>query len=292
MRVLILLIMVLSTAASAQEAKRISLQVQGHRGARARYPENTLPAFEHALSVGADVLEMDLAVTRDRKLVLSHDAFLNPELCLAPGGKRMESPIRIFSLSLDEVKKYDCGSLLNPRFPKQTLVKGTQIPTLEEVFAHVKKSKHPVAKKIEFNIETKIRADRPEDTTTPGEFAELLVTALKKNGLLRRATIQSFDFRTLKEARARDSSVRTVALIENRSIDLLKVAEELKPEAISPQWELLSAELVQKLHAAGVKVVPWTANEESAWKKLIEFRVDGIITDDPAELIRFLKRAQ
>src|SRR5580700_4513101 len=106
-----------------------AIQVHGHRGARAMRPENTIPAFEYAIGVGVDVLELDMAVTLDDVLVVSHDPLLNPEICQGP---RASIPIR--TLTLKELRQWDCGALRNPSFPKQTPVPGTRIPTLDEVF--------------------------------------------------------------------------------------------------------------------------------------------------------------
>src|SRR5437588_1347278 len=120
------------------------LLVHGHRGARAIYPENTIPAFEYAIKAGADVLEMDVAVTKDGVLVISHDPHLNPEICQGPQPNTL-----IRSLTLEQVRQYDCGLLKNPRFEKQRPVPGTRIPTLDEVLGLSSQGS------FEYNIETK-----------------------------------------------------------------------------------------------------------------------------------------
>jgi glycerophosphoryl diester phosphodiesterase len=266
-----------------------AVEVQGHRGARARFPENTLPAFRYALEQGVDVLELDLAVTKDLKLVVSHDPHLNPEICLGPDGRRLEKPILIHSLTLAELKKHDCGALKNARFAKQQPVPGTPMPTLDEVFALVKESKLPAARKVRFNIETKIRPDEPENTVGPEVFARLLVDSIKRAGMWKRSVIQSFDYRTLREARKADASAQISALSEDPESDLAAIARELKADVISPKWELMNAERVAKIRATGAKIVPWTANDADAWQKLVELKVDGIISDDPEALIAYLK---
>jgi glycerophosphoryl diester phosphodiesterase len=270
-----------------------ALEIQGHRGARSVLPENTLPAFEYALSIGVDTLELDLAVTKDQKLVVSHDPHINPVICKAPDGRAIESPgPLIFDMKLSDVKKYDCGALQNPRFPKQKPVPGTPMPTLEEVFSLVKKSRHPSAKTVQFNIETKILPDTPQYTTDPKTFARLVVESIRKSGFLARSTLQSFDYRTLEEAKILEPKLRRVTLSENPKEDLVKTTSELKPYAMSPQWEMLDLAKVKAIQALGSKVIPWTLNTEEAWAKVIAMGVDGIITDDPAELQAFLKRSQ
>ena len=268
-----------------------ALEIQGHRGARSVLPENTLPAFEYALSIGVDTLELDLAVTKDMKLVVSHDPHINPVICKSTDGKAIEAPgPLIFEMLLSDVKKYDCGALQNPRFPKQKPVPGTPMPTLEEVFALVRTSKHPAAKTVQFNIETKILPDTPTYTTDPKTFARLVVESIRKSGFLKRSTLQSFDYRTLEAAKALEPKLRRVTLSENPKEDLVKTTRELKPFAMSPQWEMLDASKVKAIQDLGAKVIPWTLNTEEAWGKVIAMGVDGIITDDPAELQAYLKR--
>src|SRR5271155_5053535 len=118
--------------------------VHGHRGARAMYPENTIPAFRYAIEIGVDFLEMDVAVTKDSVLVISHDPHINGEICTGP-----HPGIAIHELTLSELRQYDCGTLKNPRFPKQQPVPGTCIPTLDEVLNLSRLGN------VQFNIETK-----------------------------------------------------------------------------------------------------------------------------------------
>lgn len=268
------------------------IEVQGHRGARSRLPENTLPGFAYALELGVDVLEMDLAVTKDRQLVLSHDPHLDAAICLGPGGDKLSQPVLIHSLTLQELKTYDCGTLVNPRFPKQSPRPGTRIPTLDEVFDLVEKSPHPNARKVRFNIETKIFPRNPAYTVTPAEFSRLLVEKLKERKMLERSVIQSFDYRTLREARKLEPGVVISALSQSRFENLLKTARELKAQISSPNWKLLNRKRVLELQKNGVRVIPWTANERSEWKRLLDLGVDGIITDDPEALLTYLNEVR
>lgn len=266
------------------------LEVQGHRGARALRPENSLPAFEYAMNQGVDVLEMDLAVTKDNKLVISHDPRLNPEICLSPEGTKLFpiTPIWIHELTLDEVKKYDCGSLRHRRFEKQvTMV--AHPPSLDEVFDLVKKKKSPVR----FNIETKSFRDIAKDDypVTPAEFAKLWYEKVKQHGMLKRSVMQSFDYRTLIAAKGIDKEIKIAALSEDPHEDFIQTAKQLSAEIISPFWEMpnVNKSVVEQLHKIHVQIIPWTPDDPSAWEKLIRMGVDGLITDDPAALIQFLK---
>jgi glycerophosphoryl diester phosphodiesterase len=254
------------------------IQVHGHRGARAVLPENTLPAFEHAIGVGADVLELDLAVTKDNVLVASHDPVLNPKLCKGPAGTGV-----IREMTLAELKRWDCGSLQNPDYPKQQTVPGTKVPTLDEVFALAAKGN------FQFNVETKIFADKPQYTPSPSEFSKLLLDAIRKHGLESRVIVQSFDFRTLKEMKRLAPNIRRSALygVGGRSFD--SIAAEAEAHIISPNYPLVTPTKVDAAHKAGYEVVPWTANTRKDWDLLIDAKVDAIITDDPAELIAYLR---
>jgi glycerophosphoryl diester phosphodiesterase len=264
--------------ANAQQHK--PLQVHGHRGARARMPENTIPAFEYAIGVGVDVLELDLAVTKDNVLVVSHDPILHAPLCKGPSEKAV-----IHELTLAQVKEWDCGSVQNPRFPEQAVIPGTRIPTFDEVLDLAPRGK------FEFNVETKSFVAHPEYTPTPAVFAKLLVDAIRKHKLEKRVIIQSFDFRTLLAARKIAPEIRLSALYEQGPKDFVTLSHEAaKAEIVSPEHRLVTTEQVIAAHAKGLQVVPWTANTPEDWDRLIRAGVDAIISDDPAALIAYLKK--
>lgn len=275
-------------ASASAVTPKTRIAIHGHRGARAMRPENTLPAFEYALQTGVDLLEMDMAVTRDGVIVISHDPHISPEICLSPKGERLSSAPLIHDLTLAEVKQYDCGTLRHPRFATQTPVNGTRIPTLHEVFELVKRSKLPAAKTVRFNIETKIFADHPEYTVGPEEFMTLVLKEFRSSGLMKRIVLQSFDPRTLIIARKQEPGLPRSMLVEDPKKDLVQAAKEVDAQIMSPDWELLTAEKVRALHDAGFEVHPWTPDDEKAWAKLVAMKVDGIITDDPAGLKKFL----
>jgi len=256
-----------------------SILVHGHRGARAMRPENTLPAFRYAIAEGVDALELDMAVTSDGILVVSHDPVLEPPVCGNPSVK--SAPIH--KLTLAEVRKWDCGAIRNPRFPLQQTVPGARMPTLDEVFDLA-----PLGT-FDFNIETKIFAAKPELAPTPEEFVRLVLAAVRKHKLEKRVILQSFDFRTLLEMKQLAPEIRTSALIEGSPRDFVGVAREAKADIVSPQFAMVTPELVAAAHRAHIQVVPWTANEPKEWDPLIAAGVDAIISDDPAALISYLK---
>lgn len=274
---LILPVLILACLAAAQ--KPPAIQVHGHRGARAIRPENTLPAFEYAIAAGVDALELDMAVTRDNVVVVSHDPFLEPPVCSGPQPKAM-----IRELTLAQVKQWDCGAKQNPAYPRQQAVPGTRMPTLEEVFALAPKGR------FDFNIETKSSPQHPEYTPPPEEFARMVLDQVRKHHLEARVILQSFDFRTLLAMKKLAPEIRRSALYEGAARDFVQIAKEAGAQIVSPNIRLVTPEQVAAAHAAGLQVVPWTANTPQEWDRLIAAKVDAIISDDPAALIAHLKR--
>lgn len=252
--------------------------VHGHRGARAMRPENTLAAFQYAIGIGVDVLELDMAVTKDNVIVVSHDPYLHPPVCSGNVDKAT-----IHELTLAEVKQWDCGKIRNPGFPKQTPIEGTRMPTLDEVFALAP------GNNVQFNIETKSFVDHPELTPPPEEFSRMVLAVIRKHKLENRVMLQSFDFRTLRAMKKLAPEIRRVALWEGADRDFVSIAQEAEATIVSPAYHLVTPEKVSAAHAAGLQVVPWTADRPADWDKLIAAQVDAIITDDPAELIGYLK---
>lgn len=267
----------------ANAAPRI--QVHGHRGARALRPENSLPAFAYAMEQGVDVLELDLAVTADDVLVVSHDSHMNPAYCQGPANS--ETLIR--KMTVAQLRLWDCGAKPNPGFPKQQAVPGTRVPTLQEVFDLVK-SKNS---KVEFNIETKISPAKPEQTPPPERFGEMVRDIVRANGLTARVILQSFDYRTLHAMKRLEPAMRLSALYPNSMKEahrtLVDLAKESGADIVSPHFSTVKPEEVAAAHKAGLVIVPWTANDPAQWDKLIAAQVDAIITDDPAALIAYLK---
>lgn len=278
MRTLTLVCLLIGATVFMDAAPRIT--VQGHRGARTVRPENTIPAFEYAIEAGADLLELDLGVTSDGVLVVHHDSVINKTICTGPEGERA-----IHKLTLEQVKQFDCGSVRAEGFPRQQLFPGTRIPTLDEVLALAPRGS------FWFNIEMKSDPKKPELAPAPEEFARLVADAIRKHKLEKRVVVQSFDWRNLKALKAIAPELTLAALYGGIPRDFVRIAREAGGvQIVSPHHLLVSKGRVEKAHKAGLKVVPWTANNEGQWKKLIDAGVDSIITDDPAALIEYLKQ--
>jgi len=251
--------------------------VHGHRGARARFPENTLPAFRYAIGQGVDFLELDVVVTKDNVPVVSHDPVINNDICSGP-----KTGIPVYTLTLAELKEYGCGAKQNPLFQSQVPIPGTRIPTLDEVFDLSREST------VQFNVETKIFADHPELTPGPEAFTKLILELIRKHGIEQRIILSSFDPRTLRVMKNLDPSIRRAALFEVER-DWPEVAREFEATHLNPLYSLVTKEQVSWAHSAGLEVVPWTVNEPEDWVKLVDDGVDAIISDDPAPLIAWLK---
>ncbi len=267
--------LVFVTAFSLLAADRI--EVHGHRGARAMRPENTLPAFEYAIAQGVDALELDTGITKDGVVVVSHDPILHPPVCSGPKPEAM-----IHELTLQEVKQWDCGLVRNPGFSTQQTVPGTKMPTLDEVLALASKGT------FKFNIETKIFADHPEQAPPPAEFVWLVLAVIRQHHLESRVILQSFDFRTLHEMKKQAPEIKLSALYEGPAKSFVEIGAEAGADMVSPFYKLVTPELVEAAHRAGLQVVPWTANEPADWDRLIAAKVDAIISDNPARLIAYL----
>ncbi len=241
-------------------------------------PENTLPAFEYAIAQGVDALELDMAVTKDNVLVISHDPLLNAQIC---DGPKLGIPIR--TLTLAELQQYDCGAKKNPRFATQVPVPGTHIPTLDQVFDLAPRGS------FLFNIETKSFPEHPEYTPDPDGFVRLVLDAIQRHHLESRVILQSFDFRTLRAMKRIAPAIALSALYEKNDKDFVTLGKESGANIISPEFHTVTPERVRDAHAVGLQVVPWTANRPEDWQKLANAGCDAIISDDPAALIAWLK---
>ena len=282
-----ILIMPLSASAHESKNEMTSIDLQGHRGARGVLPENTIPAFLHALKLGVTTLEMDIAINADGNTVLSHEPWMSAKTCSHADGtavsEEQEKTLRIYAMSDAEVASFDCGSRGHPGFPKQKPM-ATSKPLLAEVFDAVAKyesenNHEPVL----FNIEIKSLPEgdkifHPE----VAEFADILIQTIRAHKLTSRTSIQSFDARALEAAHSIDENISTVWLIENEDSfadNLSKLS--FTPSVYSPYYLLVNADLISAAHDLNIKVIPWTVNDAESVKSQIELGVDGIITDYP-----------
>jgi len=302
----------LAALAACASFSAFAFDLQGHRGARGLAPENTLPAFAAALSLGVTTLELDVGVTRDGLVVVAHDRALNPDLTRGPSGDWLMAPgPAIHSLSYAELLRYDVGRL-NPsreyakRHPMQKPADGARIPTLAELFALVRKSGNT---RVRFNVETKTSPLAPEETLPPDEFVRAVIAAIRAGEMATRSTIQSFDWRTLRVVQAEAAEIATVYLSAQQPfLDNILIG---KPEGSpwtagvqfavhgsvqrmvkaagggiwSPYFGDLDAQKFAESRRLGLRVIVWTVNEPRHIAAMLDLGVDGIITDRP-DLVR------
>jgi glycerophosphoryl diester phosphodiesterase len=262
---------------------------QGHRGCRGLMPENTIPAMLKALDLGVTTLEMDVVITKNKEVLLSHDQWFSEEITTKPDGKYMgpreERKFNIYWMTYDDVKTFDVGMKPHPRFPQQQKMKVTK-PLLSEVVEAVQQYMMTRRKPFPYyNIETK---SNPEFDGVfhpkPDEFVELLMGVIKEKGIEDHVIIQSFDFRTLQYLHQHYPAIKTAMLIEGfdkRSFEDQLKALGFTPTIYSPEYSLVNSRLMKKCHQQNIKVIPWTVNDKETIEKLKAMGVDGIITDYP-----------
>lgn len=302
----------LAVVLSIMASPAFALDIQGHRGARGLAPENTLPAFAAALSIGATTLEFDAGITRDGAVIIAHDRALNPDIARGPDGAYVTAPAPSFhSLTLAEIKAYDVGTLRDgsnyaKTFAEQKPVPGARVPALGELAALVRKSGNTT---VRFNVETKLSPLAPDETVDPETFAATLVAALRAEGIADRSTIQSFDWRTLKAAQRIAPEIPTVCLTIARGAgDNVQIGKEgaspwlagldvddfggSVPRLVkgagcavwSPFFRDVTPQSLAEAKSQGLGTVVWTVNDRADMMRLIDMGVDGIITDFPDRL--------
>jgi len=293
----------------APAARLGPFDIEAHRGGRALRPENTLQSFANALAMGVDTLELDLGVTRDGVIVVSHERGLNPDLARGPDGLYVAKGIPYVKLTLAEVKAYDVGQIrpgsdYAARFPDQ-LSMPAKIPTLAEVFALVRRSGDH---HVRLNIETKIDPNHPEESPDPQHFVAALLGLLRRERFADRVMIESFDWRTLQLVQRQAPSIATVYLTqqeqpeENIYLDrpspwtagfdprnyggsVPRAVKAAGGKIWSPLYTDIDPRSVAQAHSLGLSVIVWTVNDREDMVRLIDMGVDGIISDRP-DLLR------
>lgn len=272
---------------TTQEQVAYNFDLQGHRGCRGLMPENSLAAFEKALELGVTTLELDLAVSADSQLVVSHEPWFSAAICTDYLGNAIsdeeEKNLNIHTLTYQQITQYDCGSKGNARFPEQQKL-AQQKPLLKDLIAFTKKYTSEKGQDLpNFNIEIKTS---PEGDSiyhpSPAVFSELLFSFLEQNLPKEKITIQSFDIRVLQywHENYPDYNLAYLVWEENTVEGHLEILG-FTPTIYSPAYQLLDKEKVQKLQKLGMQVIPWTVNEIPEMEKLLAWGVDGLITDYP-----------
>ncbi|WP_142685919.1 glycerophosphodiester phosphodiesterase family protein [Chitinophaga polysaccharea] len=285
---LAVLVGLFTSNATAQQ----SIDVQAHRGGMALMPENTIPAMINAVKLGAKTLELDCIITADHQVVVSHDAYMSAEFMRKPDGsdisKEEEKSLALYKMSYDSIRKYDAGTKPHPRFPQQEKMM-VHRPLLTDLIDSVEtyvQAHH--LKPVFYNMETKSSPDG-DGIYNPGpaEFVARVMEVVNRKKITARVIIQSFDIRTLQELHRRYPAQKTALLTGNKdsfSANIEKLG--FIPTIYSPNYQLVTPELVKEAHNKKVAVIPWTVDDESELKKLISWGVDGIISNAPDKLVK------
>ena len=292
------LLLTLSQPSPAQR----TIDLQGHRGARGLLAENTLPSLTLALQMGVTTLELDVVVTQDDVLVISHDPALNPDITRDAQGRFLSSKgPDIRQLSFEQLQSYDVGRI-NPTtryaqtFSAQKGQDGVRIPRLKDLFELVKAQGNT---QVKFAIETKITPQRPDQTPEPERFVQLLLQDIKDHGMSERVQILSFDWRTLQAVQKTAPGMPTVyitaqlAALDNLGIQsgqpsawtqhgsVPKMIKAAGGTHWSSFWRELDAQKVREAQSLGLKVLAWTVNDRQSMGQMLDLGVDGLVTDRP-----------
>jgi glycerophosphoryl diester phosphodiesterase len=294
-----------------------ALDLQGHRGARGLLPENTLPSFARALEIGVTTLELDIAISRDGELVVSHDPALNPDITRDPSGRFLSGrgPL-IKDTDWAELQRYDVGRLKPGSrtaqiFAGQQPVDGTRLPRLVEVFELAERVSQG---RIRYAIETKVFPLAPQDTVPVDVFARRVIAAIRAAGVASRSTVLSFDWRTLQIVQSEAPEIGTVYLsAQQRWLDSIGAASaqtspwtagirhadhgsvpKMVHAAGGRIWSVffgdLNAALLKEAKSLGLTVLVWTVNEHDDIARMLDLGVDGIVTDYPDRVHEQLQR--
>jgi glycerophosphoryl diester phosphodiesterase len=270
-----------------------SIEVQGHRGDRGNFPENSLEAFISAIDKGVDVIELDIVVSKDKKIVISHEPFMSSQYVSLPDGtsilKEKEKSYNLYQMTYDSIKKFDAGSKGNPGFPKQKRIK-TYKPLLSELIDSVEnyivKNK---LQRVRYNIEIKSSTNEYDiSQPQPERFVEMVMELVKKKGVQDKINIQSFDPAILNALYKKYPAIKTAFLAGNKGLEENLSKLNFLPQIYSPYYKLVNKPLVDSVKALKMRIIPWTVNEEEDIDKMIKLKVDGIITDFPEKVLKKL----
>ena len=292
--ILVAIMFALSSNSFSQEKAPEKFDVQGHRGCRGLYPENSIAGFLHALDLGVTTLEMDVVITKDEKVVLSHEPFISRQICLGLDGEELseaeEEKLNIYEMEYDEVAQYDCGTKPHPYFPEQKKMQVSK-PLLSDVINEVED--YIAANNLEpvfYNIETK---STPEGDDVfhpaPEPFVDLLIDVIQQYGIEDRVIIQSFDVRTLQAMKQYYPEYK-LALLVGGEQDINKQLAELgfTPEIISPHFSHILKGVELEVGNNNIEFIPWTVNEVADMELLLEHNIKSIITDYPDRLKKLI----
>ena len=272
----------------ASTSATINFDKQGHRGCRGLMPENTIPAMLKAIDLGVTTLEMDVVVSKDNQVIVSHDVYFNQNITTTPEGKTLTKTeaekLLLYTMPYDSIRKYDVGLKPHPDFPRQQKI-AVYKPLLTELLDVTEKYAKEKGRTVSYNIEIKSNPANDGKKHPPiEEFVDLAMNVIRQKGIEKRVTIQSFDPRALQVMHRKYPGINISLLIEGndkRSLDEQVQQLGYVPEVYSPHSLLVTPTLVEQCHQKNIKVIPWTVNTLEEMKRLVSLKVDGIISDYP-----------
>jgi glycerophosphoryl diester phosphodiesterase len=280
--------LMLTTAIQSAHGETIIL---GHRGARALYPENTQEGFFKVLDAGIRNLELDIGMSKDGTLFIYHDSAINPLIC-----NSTSVPVSFFRrpnllhLTDKEIESFDCGSKTQWwRFPKQAKIPSAKIPKLKGFLEAVKKSYSNILPEITFLIEVKVKNPETGETAPPEVFAQKISALIEESGLKANSTVQSFSVEFLRQLKKHNPSIETALLWEQRWLPSVTQLRDLDLKVFLPKFSTLTFETVKSMQNSGYPVIAWTLNSHKDWKKALDWKLNGIITDDPIGLKKYMR---
>lgn len=267
------------------------IEVQGHRGDRGNFPENSIPAFISAIKKGVDVVELDVVISKDQKVVVSHEPFMSSQYMLdfegKPVTKEKQKSFNLYEMTYDSIRKFDSGSRGNTNFPQQQKQK-TYKPLLSEMIDSVEEyiSRNNL-KPVRYNIEIKSeKLEYGKSQPEPEVFTEMVMKIIKEKNIEQKINIQSFDPTILNVMHKKYPKVKLAYLVGEGAVAKNLLLLDFKPEIYSPNYKLLNKEAVVSLRSLKMRIIPWTVNEEQDIDNMIKLQVDGIITDYPERVLR------
>lgn len=288
-----------STVATEHRSKaKQTIDLQGHRGCRGIFPENTIGGFIKALEIGVTTLEMDVVISKDNQVVVSHEPYFSHEFCTSPTGEIIteenEKEHNIYELTYDQIKEYDVGLRPHFRFTSQQKVKAAK-PLLRDLFIEAEKYVDMLGlKKPFYNIEFK-REPEQDLLFHPSveEFAKLVIQTINSSGVAERVCIQAFDHASLQIVKRIAPKLTTSLIVENDKPARQNIEElGFLPDIYSPSFELVTQSEIDFCREKNLKVIPWTVNARRDMLRMIQFKVDGIITDYPGQLKKMLQNME
>lgn len=261
---------------------------EGHRGTRGLMPENIIASMYKAIDHDVNTVEVDVVISKDKKVVISHDVYFHPDITTTSGGKYLDAQEAqkhlLYQMDYDSIKKYDVGLKPHKDFPQQQKIRAYK-PLLGELIDSTDWYAKSKRKPVMYNIELKTNALYDGSKQPPvEETVDLVMEVVKEKQLENRSYLQSFDFRPLQILHKKYPHIVTAVLISDKDKRTFEQQlEELgyTPEMYSPHYSLVTPELVDKCHKRNIKLIPWTVNTLEEMKKLKALKVDGIITDYP-----------